>query len=116
MKARSPAAPSVLALAFFALASCGTPATSERKTATPPAARQPADGAKTGAVQPKAPSFEWKGAKAGDWLSWRGPQQNGTSSDAGLPDRLDPDHPLWSAPISGRGTPVVADGRVYLMG
>ena len=112
MKAWSPAALSVLALA-----SCGTPETSEHRSASPPtAARQPSAGAKTGAQQPKAPSFEWKGPQQGDWLSWRGPQQNGSSSDTGLPDRLDPDHPLWSVPISGRGAPVIADGRVYLMG
>jgi len=58
----------------------------------------------------------WGGPRAGDWLAWRGPAQNGSSEAVGLPDQVDPDHPLWSYPLSGRGTPVVADGRVYVMG
>ena len=50
------------------------------------------------------------------WLNWRGPQQNGTSLETGLPDKLDPQHPLWSADLPGQSTPVVADGRLYIMG
>jgi outer membrane protein assembly factor BamB len=51
-----------------------------------------------------------------EWLSWRGPEQVGRSVEAGLPDAIDPEQPLWSVPISGRGTPVIAGGRVYVMG
>src|ERR1700756_2212347 len=50
------------------------------------------------------------------WLNWRGPQQNGTSLETGLPDSLDPKHPLWVADFPGQSTPVVANGKVYIMG
>ncbi|MFT5051039.1 MAG: outer membrane protein assembly factor BamB [Chlamydiales bacterium] len=52
------------------------------------------------------------------WLSWRGPDQNGTSPETGLIDTLvvDGENHLWSYPISGRGTPVVSNGRVFGMG
>jgi outer membrane protein assembly factor BamB len=50
------------------------------------------------------------------WLSWRGPQQNGTSLETGLPDTVDPDHPLWTADFPGQSAPVVAGNRVYVMG
>ena len=64
------------------------------------------------------------------WLHWRGPDQNGTSSERGLPDRLRPasasaggvNH-LWSVDLAGRGTPVIArygngpaDDRVFAWG
>lgn len=58
----------------------------------------------------------WDGARADDWLSWRGPEQVADSVATGLPETLDPENPTWSLPISGRGTPVIADGRVYAMG
>src|SRR3984957_10752295 len=64
------------------------------------------------------------------WLGWRGPQQNGTSLETGLPDNVDPEHPLWSADVPGQSTPVIANGnsavfttgsritdhRLYIMG
>ncbi len=52
------------------------------------------------------------------WLSWRGPQQDGTSAEKGLPVALDPTAglPSWRHEMRGRGTPVVADGRVYSLG
>lgn len=55
---------------------------------------------------------------ASGWLRWRGPDQNGTSAATGLPDAivLGGDAELWSYPLAGRGTPVIADGRVYTMG
>src|SRR5436190_10400472 len=49
------------------------------------------------------------------WLNWRGPQQNGTSTEKGLPDKIDAKVPLWSANFPGASTPVVADGKVYVM-
>jgi outer membrane protein assembly factor BamB len=55
-------------------------------------------------------------APAKGWLNWRGPQQNGTSRETGLPDNIDPQHPLWVADLPGQSTAVVADGRVYIMG
>lgn len=56
--------------------------------------------------------------KAEGWLSWRGPQQNGTSLETHLPDKwvLGGTNDLWSLDVKGRGTAVVANGRVYLWG
>jgi outer membrane protein assembly factor BamB len=52
------------------------------------------------------------------WLNWRGPQQNGTSLEKGLPDKwqLGGVNDLWSVELAGRGTPVIADGRLYSWG
>ncbi len=52
------------------------------------------------------------------WLSWRGPEQNGRSRETGLPEptAIDAAKPTWRYDLSGRGTPVIADGRVYTMG
>jgi outer membrane protein assembly factor BamB len=50
------------------------------------------------------------------WLNWRGPQQNGTSLETGLPDTVNPDHPLWMADFPGQSTPVIANGHLYIMG
>src|SRR6185503_18120144 len=72
--------------------------------------------AKSTPARDEPPRLTWRGAMADDWLSWRGPHQNGTSDDACPPVAIDPAKPLWTAPISGRGTPVVADGLVYVMG
>ena len=55
-------------------------------------------------------------APARDWVSWRGPGQNGASQDAGLPPSWSPagENLVWKAPIGGRSTPVVMNGRVYV--
>ncbi|MEE8469484.1 MAG: PQQ-binding-like beta-propeller repeat protein, partial [Planctomycetota bacterium] len=52
------------------------------------------------------------------WLDWRGPQQTGTSLETDIFDTLEVDgeHHLWSYDLAGRGTPVVAEGRVYTLG
>src|SRR2546425_8557576 len=52
------------------------------------------------------------------WLNWRGPQQNGTSLEKGLPDKweLGGANDLWSIELPGRGTPVIANGRIYSWG
>ncbi len=50
------------------------------------------------------------------WLDWRGPQQNGTSLETGLPDNCDPANPLWKADLPGQSTPVIANGKLYIMG
>lgn len=52
------------------------------------------------------------------WLSWRGPEQNGVSREKGLPDQIalnGPEH-LWTAEFPGASTPVVANGKLYVMG
>ena len=50
------------------------------------------------------------------WLAWRGPEQCGVSRETGLPDKVDPQHPLWSADFPGQSTPVIANGKLYIMG
>ncbi len=55
-------------------------------------------------------------APAHGWLSWRGPQQNGMSLEKNLPDKIDVNKPLWVADFPGQSTPVIANGKVYIMG
>lgn len=50
------------------------------------------------------------------WLSWRGPDQNGMSRETGLPDKVDPQNPLWRVDFPGQSTPVIANGKLYIMG
>ena len=57
-----------------------------------------------------------KAAPVKGWLNWRGPQQNGTSLETGLPDKVDPQHPLWVVDLPGQSTPVIANGKLYIMG
>lgn len=52
-------------------------------------------------------------AQVDGWLNWRGPLQSGVSLELDLPDTVDPEDPLWTFEARGRGTPVIADGRVY---
>src|SRR5262245_52275844 len=49
---------------------------------------------------------------AGDWSHWRGPEQNGVSREKNLPDKFDV---LWKMPHGGRSTPIVQNGRVYVI-
>jgi len=50
------------------------------------------------------------------WLHWRGPNQNGTSEETGLPETIGQGNLLWTYDIAGRGEAVIADGRVYSYG
>ena len=52
----------------------------------------------------------------GPWLSWRGPQQDGSSTETGLPDALRVADVAWTYDIAGRGTPVIDGDRLYGMG
>ncbi len=59
-------------------------------------------------------------SQAADWLHWRGPNQNGQSLEKNLPDSFDPalkakGNVVWSAPYGGRASPLVMDGRVYVL-
>ncbi len=60
-------------------------------------------------------------ATAADWFHWRGPWQTGVSPDKNLPSKLvlDPKDPatnlVWKAPYGCRSTPLVMNGRVYLI-
>jgi outer membrane protein assembly factor BamB len=55
-------------------------------------------------------------AQTDGWLSWRGPNQNGTSAEKNLPARLDAGNTLWTADFPGMSTSVIANGKLYIMG
>lgn len=52
------------------------------------------------------------------WLDWRGPYQTGVSPEKGLPDTWAPGgaNDLWHIDLAAGGTPVIANGRVYVLG
>ena len=50
------------------------------------------------------------------WLDWRGPNQNGTSAEKGLPTKLDAKQSLWTYDLPGQSTPVIANGKLYING
>ena len=50
------------------------------------------------------------------WLDWRGPLQTGVSLEKGLPVKLDAKAPLWTADFPGQSVPVIANGKLYIMG
>ncbi|MEL7336164.1 MAG: serine/threonine protein kinase, partial [Planctomycetota bacterium] len=53
-------------------------------------------------------------ALAADWTNWRGPERNGVSREVGLPDDID--DVLWKKDdVSCRSTPIVMNGKVYLV-
>ena len=54
--------------------------------------------------------------KDAGWFHWRGPTQNGTSAETGLPDKVDAAKPLWSADFPGQSAPVIANGHLYING
>lgn len=56
------------------------------------------------------------GAPVKGWLAWRGPNQTGYSLEKGLPDKIDPAQPLWTADYPGQSTPVIANGKLYILG
>src|SRR5262245_49179394 len=118
--------PVILSPLLLVLAACGS--TDAHRSASPAqtqapnasgasgASGTPAAQAQAARATPSAATLPWQGPSADDWLSWRGPHQDAHADATGLPDQVDPAHPLWSVPLSGRGTPVVAGGRVYTMG
>ena len=57
-------------------------------------------------------------ALASDWPSWRGPNQDGSSSQTGLVPSwsLDGENLIWKADFIGRSTPIVLNNRVYVIG
>ena len=66
--------------------------------------------------QPTAEAAPAKSGAVTGWLAWRGPSQNGTSPETGLPDKADAKKPLWTADFPGQSTPVIANGRLYING
>lgn len=55
-------------------------------------------------------------APVAGWLNWRGPDQNGTSRETGLPAKIDAKQALWTAKFPGQSSPVIANGRLYING
>jgi outer membrane protein assembly factor BamB len=56
-------------------------------------------------------------AAVAGWLRWRGPEQAGVSRETGLPDRIaSAADALWVADFGGQSTPVIANGKLYVMG
>ena len=68
------------------------------------------------AAKKDTPAAKSDAAKVAGWLSWRGPDQNGTSPETGLPDKVDAKKPLWTADFPGQSTPVIANGKLYING
>ncbi|MGE3309272.1 MAG: PQQ-binding-like beta-propeller repeat protein [Limisphaerales bacterium] len=58
----------------------------------------------------------WSAPVSG-WLSARGPEQTGVSRETGLPERIgSAAEALWVAEWGGQSTPVIANGRLYVVG
>ena len=55
-------------------------------------------------------------APVSGWLSARGPFQNGSSLEKGLPDSVATKAALWTADFPGQSTPVIANGKLYITG
>lgn len=51
----------------------------------------------------------------GNWLAWRGPLQTGVSLET-YEQNVFQEEPLWTDAISGQGTPVIFNGRIYSWG
>lgn len=50
------------------------------------------------------------------WLDWRGPLQTSVSLEKGLPVKVDAKAALWTADFPGQSIPVIANGKLYIMG
>ena len=52
------------------------------------------------------------------WLNWRGPDQNGTTTEKNLPSEWEPGamNQLWKYDLNGAGAPVIANGNLYAFG
>ena len=57
-------------------------------------------------------------ASAGDWIHWRGPNHNGTSNETGLVSnwQIDGENMAWKVDFIGRSTPIILNGKVYVIG
>ena len=54
---------------------------------------------------------------AADWPAWRGVNDDGLSPDLNLPAEWSPsgENMLWKAPLGGRSTPIVIQGKVCVI-
>jgi outer membrane protein assembly factor BamB len=50
------------------------------------------------------------------WLDWRGPLNSGVSLEKGLPEKVDGKAALWTADFPGQSAPVIANGKLYIIG
>jgi outer membrane protein assembly factor BamB len=83
------------------------------------AAALPLHAAKKSAKAAKADDSKSAAAAAGGvqgWLDWRGPFQTGVSLEKGLPEKIDAKAALWTADFPGQSAPVIANGKLYIMG
>ena len=76
------------------------------------AAKKPVKAAK--ADEPKPAAASAGGVKG--WLDWRGPLKTGVSLEAGLPEKIDAKTALWSVDFPGQSSPVIANGKLFVMG
>lgn len=68
------------------------------------------------AKKPAKAETPQKTAGVQGWLDWRGPLQTGVSLEKGLPDKVDAKSALWTADFPGQSAPVIANGKLYIMG
>lgn len=74
-----------------------------------------AEKAKKGSKSETKTEAKSEGAAEG-WFDWRGPLQTGVSLEKGLPDKIDVKNALWTADFPGQSAPVIANGKLYIMG
>lgn len=103
------------AVLVLSTVSCGQTTHASATDHGPDARETRATAAATAAMAAPIPAT---GSTVRGWLSWRGPQQNGTSLEKGLPEDVTPGKAegSWTYELAGRGTPVVAGTRLYTMG
>ena len=68
------------------------------------------------ADKPASPPAKAQSGGVSGWLDWRGPLQTGVSLEKGLPVKVDAKAALWTADFPGQSIPVIANGRVFIMG
>ncbi len=92
----------------------------EEKAAAP----KPAEGGQAAAPKaapPPAVAVSVSLKQPTGWSDWRGPEQTGVSRERDLPERFslnpkDEDSNLiWRVPVGGRSTPIIQNGRIYII-
>lgn len=71
---------------------------------------------KAKSAKPAAPAKATAAVGVQGWLDWRGPLQSGVSLEKGLPAKVDAKAALWTADFPGQSSPVIANGKLYVMG